>query len=217
MSTLPAATPRDTTPGRVLRRAAAALREELAVQKVPAWLAANQANLWDTIAAEADKHDVLMDVTTCWQRTFNATVCQQQYRAARDYLAVVQQPATHLDTLRQAVIDEGGDWTTHRAASFIPVTPERARQMLNQLAKEKLLIKHGKRGRLWTPFYNVAVIGGKVHEPAGDGRLLPACSPNVKAGDTRSFRSTRQLVTCTVCLRHRKLMRTQQWTAPDRL
>lgn len=61
---------------------------------------------------------------------------------------------TSLDTLREAVEAEGGNWTTHRAQGVFPgrgLTPERLRQLLNALADEGLLIKHGKLGRLWTP------------------------------------------------------------------
>ncbi len=63
---------------------------------------------------------------------------------------------TWLETLRNAVCSEGGDWTTRRACSAlaqarIDVSAERARLILNRLAEEGLLVKHGKRGRLWTP------------------------------------------------------------------
>ncbi len=63
---------------------------------------------------------------------------------------------TWLDTLRDAVSSEGGDWTTGLACSVlaragIDVSTERARIMLNRLAEEGLLVKHGVRGRLWTP------------------------------------------------------------------
>jgi len=60
-----------------------------------------------------------------------------------------------LDDFREAVRSQGGDWTTRRACSVlaqagIDVSAERARLMLNRLAEEGLLIKHGVRGRLWT-------------------------------------------------------------------
>lgn len=66
---------------------------------------------------------------------------------------------SYLDQLREAVLAQGGEWTTRRASEamaaltlsqWIP-TPERARIMLNKLADEGLLVKHGVRGRLWTP------------------------------------------------------------------
>jgi rubrerythrin len=45
-----------------------------------------------------------------------------------------------------------GPWTTGRAVDVLggQVTPERARQLLNTLTGEGLLVKHGVRGRLWT-------------------------------------------------------------------
>jgi hypothetical protein len=61
---------------------------------------------------------------------------------------------TSLDVLREAVQTEGGNWTVHRAQDVFPdrgFTVERLRQLLNKLADEGLLIKHGKLGRLWTP------------------------------------------------------------------
>lgn len=60
---------------------------------------------------------------------------------------------TMLDQLRAIVQREGGDWTTGRASAALDSrpTPERARQLLNALTDEGLLIKHGTRGRLWTP------------------------------------------------------------------
>lgn len=62
--------------------------------------------------------------------------------------------ADTLDILREAVKAEGGNWTTRRADHVFPdrmLTPERCRQLLNALADEGLLIKHGALGRLWTP------------------------------------------------------------------
>ncbi|MGI5223593.1 hypothetical protein [Actinoallomurus sp. CA-142502] len=59
-----------------------------------------------------------------------------------------------IDILRDAVQTEGGNWTVHRASHALPgrwIAPERLRTLLNQLADEGLLIKHGKLGRLWTP------------------------------------------------------------------
>lgn len=61
---------------------------------------------------------------------------------------------TTLDTLRDAVQTEGGKWTVHRARHVFPdrhFSPERIRQLLNALADEGLLIKHGKLGFAWTP------------------------------------------------------------------
>jgi hypothetical protein len=45
-----------------------------------------------------------------------------------------------------------GPWTTGRAVDVLggQVTPERARQLLNTLTGEGVLVKHGVRGRLWT-------------------------------------------------------------------
>lgn len=65
-----------------------------------------------------------------------------------------QNGAGTLDVLREAVQAEGGNWTTRRADHVFPdrmLTPERLRQLLNALADEGLLVKHGKLGRLWTP------------------------------------------------------------------
>lgn len=61
-------------------------------------------------------------------------------------------PATSLDRLRDAVQREGGDWTTRRAVNALNgwPTPGRARVLLNKLAAEGLLIKHGKIGHTWT-------------------------------------------------------------------
>ncbi|MFF4417527.1 hypothetical protein ACFYY8_33800 [Streptosporangium sp. NPDC001559] len=59
---------------------------------------------------------------------------------------------TYLDQLRAAVRKRGGDWTTRRAVDALhaTITSGRARVLLNRLADEGLLIKHGKIGRLWT-------------------------------------------------------------------
>lgn len=65
---------------------------------------------------------------------------------------VPARPTSYLDQLRDLVQARGGDWTTARAVDAIGhITPERARALLNKLADEGLLIKHGVRGRLWTP------------------------------------------------------------------
>lgn len=65
-------------------------------------------------------------------------------------------PELTIDRLRKLVRTQGGEWTTARATDALYsalnrwITPERARQLLNQLVGEGLLIKHGVRGRLWT-------------------------------------------------------------------
>ncbi|MEU4576649.1 hypothetical protein [Nonomuraea sp. NPDC023979] len=66
---------------------------------------------------------------------------------------------TRLDILREAVLCEGGDWTTRRAVELLngTITSSRARVMLNKLADEGLVVKHGKLGRLWTPATREAV------------------------------------------------------------
>lgn len=67
--------------------------------------------------------------------------------------------ASPLDLLRAAVREQGGEWTAKRAVAALETaykgrrspTAQRARELLNKLAAEGLLVKHGKIGRLWTP------------------------------------------------------------------
>lgn len=152
----------------------------------------------------------LLDVTTIWPAWEKGIGILFSDGFSREVLLgdltalVVAKPATHLDELRQFVQDQDHEWTTGRATDLIGVTPEKARQLLNALADEGLLVKHGVRGRLWTPVRNVYTVGGKVHEAVSDTRMRPACGPGTRLNDRREFRWTRQPITCIRCLRFRE-------------
>lgn len=83
--------------------------------------------------------------------------------------------------LRARVLREAGEWTAARArdlsigAVYGDVSLERARVELNRLAAEKVLIKHGRLGRAWTPSWPCPRCGDAF--PRRDDREADLCWP----------------------------------------
>lgn len=96
---------------------------------------------------------VWVEVPTAWLRQTAGLTWLSEGGRTLGPVKVAEGPSL-LTQLRGWVLEEPGDWTTTRARQRFgvarPITIERARHLLNQLADDGILIRHGKRGHTWT-------------------------------------------------------------------